>query len=156
MCPSRCCGQHWGLSDTSGVVTTNSVYDSYGHTRSTGTLSSNSAEYTGQENDDIGLPNYFTARAAQGGDHAVFALAIDSIALPQRVSFVKIDTEGAESAVLRSMEALIQRDHPILSIEGDESLEPYPAARGYRMVSRLPGSPNLLFLPPGFTTDLQN
>ncbi len=101
-----------------------------------------------------GLPNYFTARSAEGGDHDVFALTIDSLALPRRIAFVKIDTEGAENAVLRGMESLIERDHPILSIEGDQSLQPYLAARGYRMRPRQPGSPNLLFLPPDFTTDL--
>jgi FkbM family methyltransferase len=101
-----------------------------------------------------GLPNYFTARATDRGQHTVFATTIDSLALPQRISFVKIDTEGCESAVLRGMEALIERDHPILSIEGDESLEPYLASRGYRMRSRQPGSANLLFLPPNFTANI--
>jgi hypothetical protein len=43
------------------------------------------------------------------------------------------------------MEALIERDHPILLIEGEESLEPYLASRGYRMRLRQPGSPNLMF-----------
>ena len=97
-----------------------------------------------------GLPNYFTARAAESGNHAVFALTIDSLAFPQRVSFVKIDTEGAEGAVLCGMEALIKRDHPVLAIEGDESLQPYLASFGYRMCPRRPGSANLLFLPPDF------
>ncbi len=102
-----------------------------------------------------GLPNYFTAKAADGGDHAVFALTIDALALPRRVAFVKIDAEGAENAVLGGMEALIERDHPVLSIEGDESLQPYLGARGYRMYPRLPGSPNLLFLPPDFADPLE-
>ncbi len=101
-----------------------------------------------------GLPNYFTARATESGDRAVFAVRIDSLAFPQRVTFIKIDTEGAENAVLRGMEALIERDHPILSIEGDESLEPYLVTCGYRMLPRLPGSPNLLFLPTSFNADL--
>jgi FkbM family methyltransferase len=101
-----------------------------------------------------GLPDYFTARATEGGNHAVFATTIDALAFPRRVSFVKIDTEGAESAVLRGMDALIERDHPVLAIEGDESLEPYLAAYGYHMRPRQPGSANLLFLPTGFSTQL--
>jgi FkbM family methyltransferase len=94
-----------------------------------------------------GLPDYFTAKAAESGNHAVYAVTIDSLALPQRVSLAKIDTEGAEKSVLRGMERLIERDHPILVIEGDESLEGYLGPRGYRMCPRRPGSPNLLFLP---------
>jgi FkbM family methyltransferase len=104
-------------------------------------------------NNKDGLPDYFTARATESGERAVFATTIDSLAFPQRVSFVKIDTEGAENAVLRGMEALIERDHPVLSIEGDESLEPYLASRGYRMRRRQPGSANLLFLPSKFLND---
>ena len=101
-----------------------------------------------------GLPDYFTARATKGGHHAVFATTVDSLAFPHRCSFVKIDTEGAENAVLRGMEALIERDHPVLVIEGEDSLEPYLASHGYRMRPRQPGSANLLFLPPGFSTQL--
>jgi len=101
-----------------------------------------------------GLPDYFTARATERGQHAVFATTIDSLSFPQRITFVKIDTEGAESAVLRGMEKLIERDHPILSIECDESLEPYIASRNYRMRPRQPRSANLLFLPPNFSTCL--
>jgi hypothetical protein len=52
------------------------------------------------------------------------------------------------------MEALIERDHPILLIEGEESLEPYLASRGYRMRPRQPGSPNLLFFPSTDQTDV--
>jgi FkbM family methyltransferase len=104
------------------------------------------------KNED-GLPNYFTARATENGERTVFATTIDSIAFPQRISFVKIDTEGAESAVLRGMEALIERYHPILLIECDESLEPYLTARSYRMQPRQPGSPNLVFFPSTPQTD---
>jgi FkbM family methyltransferase len=101
-----------------------------------------------------GLPNYFTARAAESGNHAVFATTIDSLALPRCVSFVKIDTEGSENAVLRGMEALIERDHPVLAIEVDASLEPILGCHGYRMRPRQPGSANLLFLPQAFSAHL--
>jgi FkbM family methyltransferase len=101
-----------------------------------------------------GLPDYFCAMTDVNGGHNVFATTVDSLAFPQRIAYVKIDTEGAENSVLRGMEALIERDHPILSIEGDESLQPYLALRGYRMCPRKPGSPNLLFLPSQFTANL--
>lgn len=103
---------------------------------------------------DSGLPNYFVAKASENGTYGVLGITIDDLALPQRISFVKIDTEGAELAVLHGMEALIERDHPILLIEGDESLQSYLGHFGYRMQERRPKSPNLLFFPPGFTADL--
>jgi FkbM family methyltransferase len=103
------------------------------------------------EKNEHGLPDYFTARATEGGTRGAFSLSIDALALPSRVSFVKIDVEGSERAVLRGMETLIERDRPVLAIEGDESLQPYLASRGYRMCPRRPGSANLLFLPPDFT-----
>ena len=93
-------------------------------------------------------------RATDREEHTVFATTIDSLAFPQHVSFAKVDTEGSESAVLRGMDALIERDDPILSIEGDESLESYLASRGYRMRPRQSGSANLLFLPPNFTAKI--
>lgn len=94
-----------------------------------------------------GLPDYFTARATASGSYTVFATTIDSLAIPTRISFVKIDTEGAELSVLRGMDTLLERDHPILVIEGDESLEPYLVSRGYQMRPRQPGSANLVFVP---------
>ncbi len=95
-----------------------------------------------------GLPDYFTARAsASEGKMAIYATSIDTLALPHRVALAKIDTEGAERFVLRGMEELIKRDHPVLIVEGDETLEPYLASFGYRMVPRKPPSANLLFLP---------
>ena len=102
-------------------------------------------------NNRHGLPDYFTARATDDGTYAAFATTIDSLSLPQRVAFVKIDTEGAEKSVLRGMQALLERDHPVLVIEGDESLLPYLAPLGYRMQPRKEHSPNLLFLPPDFS-----
>jgi FkbM family methyltransferase len=101
-----------------------------------------------------GLPDYFMARASQNGTHVVFATAIDAQSFPQRIALVKIDTEGGEKGVLRGMESLIDRDHPILVVEGPESLEPYLAKFGYRMRPRQPRSANLLFLPPDFSTSL--
>lgn len=96
-----------------------------------------------------GLPDYFTARASEAGTISALATTVDALALPSRVAFVKIDTEGAEHAVVRGMHALIQRDLPVLLIEGDESLLPELAAFGYRLWPRRERSPNLLFLPPG-------
>ncbi len=101
------------------------------------------------DRNEHGLPDYFTARVTDGGTISVLAITIDSLALPHRIAFVKIDTEGEEHAVVRGMRDLIQRDHPVLLIEGDESLLPVLSPYGYRMPPRRHRSPNLLFLPSG-------
>lgn len=45
-------------------------------------------------------------------------ITLDSfITTKQKISFVKIDVEGAELKVLRGMTSIIERDHPILAIE---------------------------------------
>lgn len=74
-------------------------------------------------------------------------LPLDSIPLPQRVRFVKIDAEGHEFAVLRGMSDLLRRDRPTLIVEvsSDES-RAFLNERGYVM-EKLPGSPNCIFRP---------
>jgi FkbM family methyltransferase len=95
-----------------------------------------------------GLPNYFQARAAGDGDRIVLSVALDELPIPHRIALVKIDVEQQEVAVLRGMQRLIERDHPILIIEGHEGIYPeFLAQYGYRMQPKAPGSPNLLFLP---------
>jgi FkbM family methyltransferase len=94
-----------------------------------------------------GLPDYFTAHASNEGNYRVFATTVDSLAFPQRVSFVKIDAEGAEREVLAGMRAMIERDHPVLLIEGHEALQELLEPLGYRMLPRKQKSPNLLFIP---------
>lgn len=102
------------------------------------------------ESSESGLPDYFTAHKASAGsgNFSVFSTTIDSLALPRRVALVKVDTEGAEASVLRGMEKLIARDHPILIVECDESMTHYLAGFGYSHVPRKAQSANILFLPP--------
>jgi FkbM family methyltransferase len=101
-----------------------------------------------------GLPNYFTAHTTTSGtgNFSVFSTTIDSLQLPHRVALVKIDTEGSEQSVLRGMEELIGRDHPVLivecSLEAATEMIAYLAAFGYTPVPRKPHSANILFLPP--------
>jgi len=63
-----------------------------------------------------------TVRAPGAGEsatsHTVDVITIDSLLNEvSHVDFVKIDVEGAEYKVLLGMQALIARDHPILTIE---------------------------------------
>jgi FkbM family methyltransferase len=57
-------------------------------------------------------------RSGEGAKTAIDAVALDAF-LPQtsRVSFVKIDVEGAEMKVLEGMRGLIERDKPVMVIE---------------------------------------
>lgn len=99
-----------------------------------------------------GLPNYFQARVGVEGDRMVPCFALDELAFPHRIALVKIDVEEHEVAVLRGMFKLIERDRPILIIEGHEGIYPeFLAGCGYRMLPKAPGSSNLVFLP-GQTT----
>lgn len=98
---------------------------------------------------DSGLANYYEAHVAphSAPDLAVLTLAIDSLALNQRIALVKIDAEDHESAVLDGMSRLIERDHPVLIVEtGSRDVANRLESAGYT-AEKLPGSPNLLFRP---------
>jgi FkbM family methyltransferase len=94
-----------------------------------------------------GLPNYFQARIGLEGDRMVPCFALDELPFPHRIAVVKIDVEEHEVAVIRGMLRLIERDRPVLIIEGHEGIYPeFLAGFGYRMLERSPGSSNLVFL----------
>lgn len=96
-----------------------------------------------------GLKNYYEAELTGGGegDVAVLTLSIDALQLPGRVALAKIDAEGHERAVLAGMKEMISSQKPVLIVEtGDKEVEGWVAGLGYE-VTRLEGSPNVLFLP---------
>jgi FkbM family methyltransferase len=64
------------------------------------------------------LRNYYRAHLAPGGEYPVLCLPLDAIPLPQPVRLVKIDAEGHDLQVLMGMKGLLQRDKPILVVEG--------------------------------------
>lgn len=97
---------------------------------------------------ETGLENLYQARISEKGALSVVSVAIDSLAIDHPVRLVKIDVEGHELSVLSGMRHLIERDRPLLIIEGDlpaygEMLSPL----GY-VADRLPGSPNTVFTAP--------
>jgi FkbM family methyltransferase len=94
-----------------------------------------------------GLPNYFQARVRLEGDRTVLCCALDELPFPHRIALVKIDVEEHEVSVIRGMRGLIERDHPILIVEGHEGIYPeFLAGFGYRMLPKSTGSSNLVFL----------
>ena len=98
------------------------------------------------------LPDYFLARACKDGGRSIYACPVDQIAPTHKVSFVKIDTEGHEYQVVQGMQKLIDRDRPIIVVEGDASCD---AVRflvdrmGYAASPRTGKSPNTLLKPVG-------
>ncbi len=95
-----------------------------------------------------GLPNYYQARVSSEGDRIVPCFALDELPFPHRIALAKIDVEQHEVSVIRGMRSLIERDHPILIVEGHEGIYPeFLAGYGYRMQPRASGSPNIVFLP---------
>lgn len=96
---------------------------------------------------DTGLDNYYMANISDTGDTSCLTFSIDSLKLPKRVAFVKIDAEGHELHVLAGMRNLLMRDKPILVVEfSDESISDFLQPLGYN-VEKIKGSSNLIFTP---------
>lgn len=98
---------------------------------------------------DSGLDNYYEAHLDDSRPGlSVLCLAVDSLNLETAVKLIKIDAEGHEPVVLQGMLKLIERDRPILIVEGvsDEvarCLEPF----GYAPQRLTSSSPNTVFMP---------
>jgi len=89
--------------------------------------------------------NYYQSRVSEAGKTAVIGLPVDSLLPPGKVAFVKVDVEGHELACLRGCRRLLERDRPMLMVEGDEpAVREYLAGFGYSG-RRLDGSPNTLY-----------
>ncbi len=96
---------------------------------------------------DSGLDNYYMANISADGDVSCLTLAIDSLKLPHRVGFVKIDAEGHELPVLAGMRELLLRDKPVLVVElSNDKIKEYLEPIGYETIV-LPESSNLIFKP---------
>lgn len=93
-----------------------------------------------------GLPDYFQSRVSPEGDQPALAVALDDLNFPHRIALVKIDVEQHEVSVIRGMLKLIERDRPILIIEGHEGIYPeFLQAFGYEFLPKAAGSANLVF-----------
>jgi FkbM family methyltransferase len=91
-----------------------------------------------------GLENYYQAHVVQGTARLmILAIATDSMSLPC-IRLAKIDAEGHELPVLRGMQGLVTRDHPVLIVETSaRETTDLLGSWGYA-VERLPGSSNVL------------
>jgi len=95
---------------------------------------------------DTGLDNYFMAKITKSNPSLeILCLSIDSLNLPRPISLVKIDAEGHDIHVLKGMESLLKKDHPVLIIEEDTSeVEEYLDKFGYSS-ERINSSHNKVF-----------
>lgn len=96
-----------------------------------------------------GLNNYYEAHLENQGncDLSIMTISIDSILLDKTIKLIKIDTEGHEEFVIKGLQNLIHKDHPILIIETRSNnfikeVEEF----GYTS-ERINNSPNVLFSP---------
>jgi FkbM family methyltransferase len=95
---------------------------------------------------DTELTNYYQASLTSGDTGiAVLCVAIDGLALPGPIKFVKIDVEGHELSVLHGMQGVLKRDRPTLMVEGeDAAVADYLRTLSYSF-TKLDGSPNRIY-----------
>lgn len=95
---------------------------------------------------DSGLDNFYMAHISARTDGLkVLCLRIDTLAIQNKISLVKIDAEGHDFVVLKGMKDLLKRDRPIVFIEesSDEVVD-FLKEYGYSM-EKLESSPNTIF-----------
>lgn len=97
---------------------------------------------------DSGLSNPYQAQLASSGAYRVLCSPLDSLALPHRISLIKIDAEGHDLQVLQGADTMIHRDRPVLIVEGSVNgpIAHWLRERDYS-VSAEAGSSNIIALP---------
>lgn len=92
-------------------------------------------------------PNYYQAQVSSLADSKlrILTVSLDAIQLPAVVRLIKIDAEGHEFSVLKGMQKILLRDHPILIVEAPR-IEVWKLLESLSYASTtLPGSPNVIF-----------
>jgi len=94
-----------------------------------------------------GLNNYYMASLTEDVDGGkVMCISIDSLNLPKPVALVKIDAEGHDLQVLKGMQTLLEKDHPVLIVEdGSSEVEAYLKSFGYSASKSIKGSHNKIY-----------
>lgn len=139
------------VKETFGLLTANAELLPYPNVTLVNVAVSDRCELLGMEipSFETGLRNYYQARLVAGEtvqpNLKVLTIRIDSLGIPQKVALVKIDVEGHELGVLRGMEEILARDHPILIVETNSvEVTALLTHYGYE-AEHLEGSPNWLY-----------
>jgi FkbM family methyltransferase len=100
------------------------------------------------------LSNYYQARISSDGNYVVLCVPLDSLSFPQRIRLIKIDAEGHDLQVLEGAVKLIERDRPIIIVEGWDNgpVAKWLGDRHYILQKR-PGSANIVGKPQEWTED---
>ena len=100
---------------------------------------------------DTGLKNFYRANINDEdtqSDYSILTLAVDSLAITNNITLIKIDAEGHEPAVMRGLMNIVQRDKPILIIETVTSdVRDKLSELGYSETKHK-DSPNIVFRVP--------
>lgn len=83
---------------------------------------------------DTGLKNYYEAHVTnEETELSVVCMPVDSLSVPNPITLIKIDVEGHELSVLKGMQNLLKRDHPVLIVEGRSAeVAQYLESFGYK------------------------
>jgi FkbM family methyltransferase len=98
---------------------------------------------------ESGLSNFYRANISSESDSplTVLTLPLDSIINNHKIKLLKIDVEGHEAMALDGMMETIRKYHPVIILEtGSSAIIEMLNIEGYKS-QRLPGSPNMLFIP---------
>jgi len=99
------------------------------------------------EYSDIGQRNYYQAHLTAQADSElrILTISLDAIQIPTVIRLIKIDAEGHEFSVLKGMQKILLRDHPILIVEAPR-IEVWKLLESLDYISTtLPESPNVVF-----------
>lgn len=101
---------------------------------------------------DTGGSNPYMAHLTDDGTGiSVLCLPVDSLDIQQPIRLIKIDVEGHELAAVRGMRRLLERDRPVLIIEGKSpEVAEFLSGLGYSFEQEA-GSPNRVFTGPART-----
>lgn len=93
-----------------------------------------------------GLQNYYRAHlTGDDPDVYVICMSIDALALPNKISFVKIDAEGHDLIVLKGMTEILKSSQPVIVIE-DVTNETASFLEGFGYTSsRIDASHNMIY-----------
>jgi FkbM family methyltransferase len=95
---------------------------------------------------DTGASNPYEAHLTDDGDLSVLCMPVDRLNIQHRIRFIKIDVEGHELAALKGMRQLLERDRPVLVIEGKSpDVAAFLGGLGYSFTQD-GNSPNRVFI----------